>query len=141
MVGIKSFGGYIPFFRLKRQDIATALGVPSGRGEKAVANFDEDSVTMGVAAALDCLHDIDHLSVDALYFASTTMPYKEKQCAALVAAALDLRRDVLTADFSSSLRTGTVALSTAFDAIKAGSAKNVLIIISDCRVGVPGSQF
>lgn len=141
MVGIGSCGAYIPFFRLKRETISRALGGPSARGEKAIANFDEDSITMAVAAAMDCLRDIDHLSVDAVYFASTTMPYREKQCAAIVAAALDLRRDVITSDLSTSLRAGTIALRSAFDAVRAGSAKKILVLVSDCRVGAPGSQF
>lgn len=141
MVGIKACGSYIPFFRLKREDIAKALGGSAGRGEKAVANFDEDSITMAVAAALDCLQGIEHLSVDGLYLASTTMPYREKQCAAIVATVLALRRDILTTDFSNSLRAGTIALRAAFDTVKAGSAKNVLVVVSDCRLGGPGSQF
>ena len=62
-------------------------------GERAVANYDEDSLTMAVAAARDCLASIDRTSVGALYFASTTAPYKEKQSAALIAAVLDLPPD------------------------------------------------
>jgi 3-hydroxy-3-methylglutaryl CoA synthase len=106
-----------------------------------VANFDEDSITMAVEAAMDCLKGIDSNSIDALYFASTTAPYKEKQSAAVVAAALDLRRNIFTTDFANSLRSGTNALRAAIDAIKAGSAKNVLIVAADCRLGVPGSEF
>ncbi|MDY6972974.1 MAG: 3-oxoacyl-[acyl-carrier-protein] synthase III C-terminal domain-containing protein [Thermodesulfobacteriota bacterium] len=141
MVGIKACGAYIPFFRLKREDIAKALGGGAGRGEKAVANFDEDSVTMAVAAALDCLQGIEPSTVDALYFASTTMPYKEKQCAAIVASVLGLRRDAFTSDFSSSLRAGTIAIKTACDAVKSGSAKNVLVVASDSRLGGAGTPF
>jgi 3-hydroxy-3-methylglutaryl CoA synthase len=77
--------------------------------------------------------------VDALFFASTTYPFREKQAAALVAKALDLRRDTRTTDVSGSLRAGTDALQAAFDAVAAGSARRALVIASDCRLGAPGS--
>ena len=52
MVGITSYGAYIPMLRLPLGAIAGGGRKASGgSGEKAVANFDEDSVTMAVAAA------------------------------------------------------------------------------------------
>jgi len=136
MVGITSYGAYIPLFRLSREAIAKA-----GRGEKAICSFDEDSMTMAVAAASDCLNGIDGKTVDGLYFASTTSPYKEKLGAATVAMAADLRRDIITADFANSLRAGTGAFKSAIDAVKAGSAKQVMVTAADCRLGTPGSAF
>jgi len=136
MVGITSYGAYIPLFRLSREAIAKA-----GRGEKAICSFDEDSMTMAVAAASDCLNGIDCRTVDGLYFASTTSPYKEKLGAATVAMAADLRRDIITADFANSLRAGTAAFKSAIDAVKAGSAKQVMVTAADCRLGTPGSAF
>ena len=82
MAGITSYGAYIPLHRLSRTEIARAWGEGEAPGEKAVANFDEDSLTMAVAAARDCLKGIDPGSIEGLYFASTTAPYKEKQTAA-----------------------------------------------------------
>ncbi|MFQ5826133.1 MAG: hydroxymethylglutaryl-CoA synthase [Dehalococcoidia bacterium] len=136
MVGITSYGAYIPLWRLSRSEITPGL-----TGEKAVANFDEDSITLAVAAAVDCLRGIDRATIDGLFFASTTSPYKEKQASTIVAAACDLRPDVLTADFTNSLRAGTSALRAALDAVKAGSAKRVLVVAADCRTGVPGSDL
>jgi 3-hydroxy-3-methylglutaryl CoA synthase len=140
MPAIKSTGAYIPFYRLKREEIARAWGVP-GRGEKAIANHDEDSLTLAVEAGRDCLKGIDRQSIDGLYFASTTSPYGEKQCAVTVASALDLKKDIFTADFTDSLRAGTNALRAAMDAVKAGSAKNVLVVAAESRIGNPGSDF
>ena len=45
-----------------------------------MAGYDEDSVTMVVAAVLDCMV-ADNKQADALFFATTTEPYKEKQSA------------------------------------------------------------
>ena len=35
-------------------------------GEKVVANYDEDSLTMAVAAGIDCLTEIDRKKVDVV---------------------------------------------------------------------------
>ncbi|MEW6275188.1 MAG: zinc ribbon domain-containing protein [Bacillota bacterium] len=141
MPAIKSTGAYIPYYRLKREEIARAWGGGAQKGEKAVANFDEDSITLAVESARDCLQGIDRRTVDGLYFATTTSPYREKQCAAIVAAALGLKKNVFTADFTDSLRAGTNALRAALDALKAGTAQNILVIAADCRLGAPGSDF
>lgn len=136
MVGIISYGAYVPLWRL---DLGTLEG--GLRGEKAIGNFDEDSLTMGVAAGINCLCDIDRSTIDGLFFATTTSPYKEKQISVTAAMALDLREDILTADFANSLRAGTTALKAAMDAVKAGSAKQIMVIAADMRVAMPGSEF
>ena len=132
MVGIAAYGAYVPRFRLG----AGTSGWNTG-SERSVANFDEDSVTMAVAAGLDCLRGRDRQSVDGLIFATTTPPYAEKQCAAIIAEALDLRRDIFSADVTDVLRAGTNGLKAALDSVAAGSAKQVLVIASDSRQGAP----
>ncbi len=136
MVGITSAGVYVPYLRLSLGAIDRRL-----KGEKALANFDEDSITMAVAAVIDCLQDVDRESIDALFFASTTSPYKEKQAATIVASAADLRRDLITADYANTLKSGTNALRSAVDAVAAGSAKRVILTAADTRLGAPGSMF
>ncbi len=136
MVGITSYGAYVPLWRLNRDAIMKGL-----RGEKAIRNFDEDSTTMGVAAAIDCLKGRKRDAIDAVFFASTTAPYKEKQIATTVAAACDLKQDITTADFCNTLRAGTSAVKAAMDAVKAGSAKQVLVVAADSRMGSPGTEF
>ncbi|MBW2600102.1 MAG: hypothetical protein JRC60_08545 [Deltaproteobacteria bacterium] len=55
MVEITSYGAYIPSYRLNRKAIFAAMGwfnsatAVVARGEKAAANYDEDSNTMAVA--------------------------------------------------------------------------------------------
>jgi 3-hydroxy-3-methylglutaryl CoA synthase len=134
MAGIVSYGAYVPLRRLG----------PGTRGwnapvEKAVANWDEDSLTMAVAAAIDCLGDIDRRTVGGLYFASTTPPYGEKLAATTAAWAADLRTDILTADLTDSLRAGTAALRMAADTVRAGPAERVLVTASDLRMVAPRS--
>ena len=132
MPGIAAFGAYVPRFRLG----ASTDGWNS-RTERSVANFDEDSVSMAVAAGLDCLSGRDRQEIDGLLFATTTPPYAEKGCASIIATALDLRRDIFSADITDVLRAGTTALKQAMDSVSAGSAKQVLVIASDSRQGAP----
>lgn len=136
MVGIVSYGAYIPRYRLGKETAGWGLPI-----EKPVANFDEDSITMAVAAGMDCIDGSDRNAVDALLFATTTSPYIEKQGAAIVAAAIDLRRNILTNDATNSLRAGTLAMRSALDSIAAGTAKQVMVTAADCRLGTPGSEF
>jgi len=135
MAGITSYGAYIPYYRLPRSVINVAWGRGGGRGEKAVAGFDEDSITMAVAAGLDCLKETAPKTVDALFLATTTALYKERQNSTIVATALDMRRDVRNTDFANCLRAGTGALLAALDAVNSGSLKNVLVTASDTRLG------
>ena len=136
MAGIAAYGAYVPKYRLG--DETQGWNSPQ---ERAVANFDEDSVTMAVAAGRDCLRGHDRAEIDGLLFASTTPPYAEKQCAAIVATALDLRRDLFTADITGVLRAGTAGLRSALDAVVAGSARRVLVIASDHRQGTPRGEI
>ena len=133
MIGIKSYGAYIPFNRLTRKCIGEAYGKKAGAGERSVANYDEDSITMAVAAALDCTKGYDTKKIDAVYFASTTSPYDEKQCATVLSGALDMRRDIRTSDFAGTLRAGSSALLAAADA--AANGVETIVGVADCRLG------
>src|SRR4030043_239630 len=96
---------------------------------------------MAVEAARDCLSGLDSNKVDGLLFASTTSPYKEKQCSAIMAIPLDMRRDIRTADINTSLRSGTTAMALALDSIKAGTSNSILVTAADSRLGAPGGML
>ena len=143
MVGIKSYGAHIPRFRLDRNIMQMALlflGFAPLRGEKAVANWDEDSVTMAVAAATDCLKGQDKDKVEGLYFATTSQTYALRQNAGIISAALDFKTNVRTADFTDSTKSGTAAMLAAADAISAGSLDSCMVAAADCRVSKIGSN-
>jgi len=141
VAGIVSYGAYVPRTRLPLALIGGGRAAKEDGPEKAVAWNDEDALTMAVAAGTSCLRGFDRAAVDAVLFASTTHPFREKQGAALVARALDLPREVRTADHAGSLRAGLEALRGALDAVAAGSARRVLVIASECRVAAPGSPL
>lgn len=139
MIGITSFGAYVPYYRLTHKEIARAWGGRAGEAERAVANVDEDSITMAVEAVRDLLGQGDGREIDGLMFATTTSPYAEKQASALIASAADLRGDIRTADYTTSLRSATTAILAACDSVKAGSASNIIVTAADARLAPPKS--
>jgi hydroxymethylglutaryl-CoA synthase len=141
MVGILSYGAYVPIWRIDRSVIAQIAGTGSMGGERSFGARDEDSLTMAVEAGLDCLAGYDPKEIDGLYFATASSPFKQKLSSSIIASALDLRKDVCAIDFSSSVRAGTSAVKVALDAVKAGSAKKILVVASDHKVGRPGSEY
>jgi 3-hydroxy-3-methylglutaryl CoA synthase len=136
MVGISAVGAYVPLFRLGKGTAGW-----KAPGERPVANFDEDSITMGVAATLDCLDGKDRKTIDGLYFATTTSPYTEKQAASIIAVASDLPQNMTAVDYAHSLRAGTMALKTALDSVKAGSARQAMVVAADGRLGASRSNM
>lgn len=139
MVGIESYGAYIPVYRLSRQEIVTVWGSGDGKGERSVANCDEDAITMAVEAVVDCLNGMDRQSIDGLYFATTSSPYRLKKSSTIIAAAADLRQDIFTADFTTSYGGGASALRAALDAVSAGLAKRVVVVAAECQICPPNS--
>lgn len=138
--GLTSVGGYVPRYRLGGQAVAQVWG-GGGGGERAVANYDEDALTMACEAALNAIGSRDVARVGACFFASTSAPYVEKSNATLLASVADLGAGVLTADLGGSLRCGTTALRLALDTVRAGSAAEALVAAADMRPVAPGGEL
>jgi 3-hydroxy-3-methylglutaryl CoA synthase len=126
--GVVRYGSYVPYFRLKREVIG------SGRGERAVASYDEDAASMAVEAAREALRDAR--DVETLFFATTSAPYAEKLDAATLQAALGLPGSVRSADLTGSSRVGLGSLLLAGDVATAG--ERALACLADVVVGAPG---
>lgn len=138
MIGIVSYGAHVPRLRLNRKSMAAANAwmdsslLAHGKGERAMANWDEDSITMAVEAARDCLAGQDRGSIQALYFACTSLPFSDRQNAGIVAAALNLSEQLATLDVTASQKAGTSGLLAALNAAKA-TGENVLFAAADKR--------
>jgi hydroxymethylglutaryl-CoA synthase len=138
--GILAFGSYIPATRLPLAMIHGGR-VKEGGPTKAVAGYDEDAITMAVGAATDCLGDVERSSIDGVYFATTSSPFREKQAATFIAWALDLRSDVATVDYTGTLRAAAGALLAATHAVQANPDKRILVIAADSRLAAPRSPL
>lgn len=145
MVGIISYGGYVPRMRLQRSAIYAANrwfapGLKGlARGERAIANWDEDSITMAVEAARDCLHGQDTGAIGAVLMASTTLPYTDRQNAGIAKEALNLPDAIAALDIGGSQRAATSMLVQAMHSATAGGGA-VLALASDQRQARPASE-
>jgi hydroxymethylglutaryl-CoA synthase len=138
MVGIVAFGAYVPRLRLSRQAVYDANKWFAGglrglaKGERSMANWDEDSVTMAVEASRDCLTSHDAADVRNIYFASTTHPFKDRQNAGVIGTALNIEQNLMASDVGGSLKAGTSALIAGLNASKDGAPS--LVAASDKRM-------
>lgn len=143
MIGITSYGGYIPRLRLDRMAIYQGMGwfapaiIAVAQGERSFCNWDEDALTMAVSAARDCLVGQDKTKVDGVYVGSTTLPFADRLNAGILKTALCLRDNINAADFTSCLRAGTTALVEALSAVKSGDKNQVLVTATDKRLTKP----
>ncbi|MFT7460670.1 MAG: hydroxymethylglutaryl-CoA synthase, partial [Planctomycetota bacterium] len=142
-IGIVSHGAYVPSLRLQRSAIAAGIawaapGVKGlAKGERSVANWDEDSITMSVEAARDCLQGIDRSKLTGVMLASTTLPFADRSNSGIAVDALNLNEHVMTQDLSGSRRAGTSALIQALNNVQANQSS--LVLSADCRETKPGS--
>ncbi|MDQ1477063.1 MAG: hydroxymethylglutaryl-CoA synthase, partial [Actinomycetota bacterium] len=135
MRGIISAGGYVPFRRLQRSEIAKTFGSGGGKGTRSVASYDEDTTTMGVEAARLALRSApDGVTPSALWFSTASPAYLDKNNSSTLHAALRLDTDVAAFDFGGALRSGIGALRAALD-----GGSTTLVVTSDMRGGLPTS--
>ncbi len=145
MSGITAYGAYIPRTRLLKSAIADAndwfdaslRGL--AKGERSVCNWDEDTITMAVEAGQDCLSVLDAGSVNALYLASTTLPFLDRQNSVVVSQALNLGDHLRTMDVAASQRAATSALITMLES-GAAAKGNALLLASEHRRSKCGSR-
>jgi 3-hydroxy-3-methylglutaryl CoA synthase len=145
MLGVIGYGSYVPRLRLNRQAVAQANAwfapqlLGRAKGTRAMANWDEDSITMAVAAARDCLGaSEDRSRVRSLYLASTTLPFADRLNAGIVGEALTLGETLEAFDVGGSQRAALAALGEGL--VKARTLDGaVLVVAADARKARPAS--
>ena len=97
MVGIITYGVYIPRYRIKVEEIArvwnaNAADISGGLGvfEKSVPDLDEDAATIAVEAARNALlrRKINPKDIGAVFVGSESHPYAVKPTACTVGEAI-----------------------------------------------------
>src|SRR5262245_35285089 len=132
MNGIVACGVYLPYYRLARKTIGDSLGVPGGRGTRAVASYDEDTTSMAVEAGRLALRTVSGVKPRGLYFATAALAYLDKTNATAIHAALGLDDSAMAFDMAGSIRSGAGALRAGLDA-----GRPTLVALSDIRTGLP----
>ena len=138
MTGISAIGVHLPRARLERSAIAAAMGwltpdLPD-QGRRTLAFWDEDSTTMGVAAARVALAQQDRAAFGSLDFCTLTPPFAERQNASILHAALGLPASCVTQESGTTQRAALIALHRLMEAGGRG-----LLVAADRPVNAPGS--
>lgn len=138
MVGITGYASYLPAIRIKAEEFKQAWGsVGGGFKEKAVMNFDEDTITMGYEAGslLFKKGSIPRGEISFISLASTNYPYAEKVMASSLAAMFGLSASCFTSEHGNSTLAGTEALLEAWRYAYDPAFKNAMVIVSDAPKG------
>ena len=118
-VSILRWGSYLPRYRMPRDVIAKQVewldpALARARGQRTLANWDEDAITMAVAAGRAALGRQGG-DVGALTFASTSAPFLDRSNVGLIADALGLDPHIALHEAAGSQRAATGALLSAFE--------------------------
>ncbi|MBI2650185.1 hydroxymethylglutaryl-CoA synthase [Candidatus Woesearchaeota archaeon] len=147
MVGIVSYGAYIPTYRIKVEDIASVYGKETGSikrelliEEKSVPGIDEDSLTMSFESSLNALRrcHIDKGKIGAVYSGSESPVYAVKPNASILGEALGIGNDYTSADIEFACKAGTAAMQMCFALAKSGFAEYGLAVGTDTSQSSPG---
>ncbi|MBP2133774.1 hydroxymethylglutaryl-CoA synthase [Methanomicrobium sp. W14] len=150
MVGILTYGAYIPKFRIKTEEIARVWGangaeIAKGLGvtEKSVPDLDEDTLTIAVNAARYALdrREIDPEDIGAIYVGSESHPYAVKPTSVTVGEAIGATPLMTAADYEFACKAGTAGIQTCMGLVKSGMIKYGIAIGSDIAQGAPGDAL
>lgn len=144
--GIVAYGTYLPAHMIPAQAIAEANGLdappPLGVAQKTVAEPDEDTATLAVAAAHQALQRLSNpvlkQKVGALWIGSESHPYAVKPTGTMVAAALGLPKRLSLADLQFACKAATQGLQIAAAYVQSGMAEVALAIGADTAQSRPG---
>lgn len=146
MIGIVSYGAYIPKNRIKPSQIAHAWGRPAkevekslGVFEKSVASVDEDAVTLSIESAFNALQNgqIDPEKIGGITIGSESHPYAVKPSSTIVAGILGMGNEYLAADLEFACKAGTAGIQLLSGLVSQNKAKYVLAIGSDVAQSKP----
>jgi hydroxymethylglutaryl-CoA synthase len=150
MIGIVGYGGYIPRFRIKVEEISSVWGSDSETikkglivDEKSVSSIDEDTATISVEAALNALKmaQIDPQKIGAIYIGSESHPYAVKPTSTIVGEAIGVGTEFTAADTEFACKAGTAGLQMVMGLIKGGYIEYGLAIGSDTAQSRPGDAL
>ncbi|AKM79868.1 TPA: hydroxymethylglutaryl-CoA synthase [Candidatus Beckwithbacteria bacterium] len=142
-VGVIGFGAHVPTYRITVDEIAKvhekdgrAIAASLGVKEKAVADRDEDTVSLAAAAALHSLKRVQGKlfkpkDLGAVLVGSESHPYAVKPTGSVVAEILGVGREYLTADLEFACKAGTTAMIVIASLIEAGLIEAGLAIGAD----------
>ena len=147
MVGIVGYGTYIPRFRLRTADIASAWN-KDGQDvissllviEKSVQAPDEDAATIALEAARSALSGVEGLSpesIEGLLVGSESHPYAVNPTSTIVGELLGVGNNYFAADLEFACKAGTAGMQVIAGLIGSGHIQCGLAIGADTAQSKP----
>lgn len=149
-VGIVGYGAYVPYYRIKVEEIASAWGANAEalkRGlkvsEKAVPGSDEDTVSIATEASKNAIAraGIDPIKIGAVFIGSESHPYAVKPSSGIVAEAVGATPDMTAADLEFACKAGTAAMQIGMGFVSSGMTDYALVGGADTAQGAPGDAL
>ena len=146
MVGIVSYGTYIPTYRVRVADIAAAwkknpdeVTGSLGVAEKSVPAIDEDAVTIALEAATQCVNAStrQRSDIEALFVGSESHPYAVNPTSTIVGELLGVGNNYLAADLEFACKAGTAGMQAITGLIGSGQISYGLAIGADTAQSKP----
>ncbi len=155
MVGIISYGTYIPAYRIRVSDIAAAWKKDAheviqslGVIEKSVPAGDEDAVTIATEAALKIFQPQSGLpakknfqckpsDIDVLFVGSESHPYAVNPTSTIVGEFLGIGNNYLAADLEFACKAATAGIQAIAGLIQSGQVRYGLAIGTDTAQSKP----
>lgn len=146
MVGIVSYGTYIPKYRVRIEDIAkawhknpddiiSALSIK----EKAVPNTDEDAITLAVESSVRALRAVglDPKKLKSIFVGSESHPYAVNPSSTIIAEAIGMNNHYFSVDMKFACKAATAAMQVTVGLIASNEVEYGLVIGSDTAQAKP----
>ncbi len=140
--GVLAMTRYLPRLRLERSAMLAqhqwmAPGLRGlSKGQRGLANWDEDVVTMAVEAGRQLMQATPGCAPRSVTLASTSLPFADRLNAAIVAAAVGVAEAAAARDVTSSPR---AALAELVAALRQAADAPQLLVAAERRVARPAS--
>lgn len=146
MVGLLSYGAYIPRLRLTAEEIGQVWGkdvssIKSALGvlEKSVAGADEDAVTLGFEASFDALSKtmISPEKIGAIFVGSESHPYAVNPTSTIIGEFLGAGHEYFSSDLEFACKAATTGMVFSASLLKEKKIDYSLVVGTDCAQAKP----
>jgi hydroxymethylglutaryl-CoA synthase len=146
MAGIISYGVYVPRYRIRLEEIALAWDKNPAEivsalhiEEKAVPNYDEDAVTIGVEASSVALQraKLQASVIQSVFVGSESHPYAVNPTSSTIAEILGVGNDYFAADLEFACKAATAGLGVTAGLVDSNKIKYGLVVGADTAQAKP----
>jgi hydroxymethylglutaryl-CoA synthase len=146
MAGISSYGVYVPRYRIRLEEIAMAWDKNPAEivsalhvQEKAVPNYDEDAVSIGVEASISALQraKLQASAMQSVFVGSESHPYAVNPTSSTIAEILGVGTDYFAADLEFACKAATAGLGVTAGLVDSKKIKYGLVVGADTAQAKP----